>query len=91
MNLKVIHIPNSPLGNTVELREMTMRDFVSAQKTIGAKEEGLEVSLEYLSKMLYVDNQRVTSEQLGDFGMSAVLPLLSAMNKLMPQEEEGKD
>jgi len=91
MQLQVIHIPDSPLGASVELRELTMDGFLAAQKAVGDSDDTMETSMQYLTHMLYVDGQPVTREQLGQYGMSQVLPLINHMNKLFPQATEGED
>ena len=84
MSLKVIHIPGSTLGGTVELRELTMDGFMAAQAATKdvAEDNSMETSMQYLAHMLFIDGQPVTREQLGQFPMSATMPLLNKMNDL---------
>ena len=91
MNLQTIVIPDSPLGITVELRELTMDGYMEAQAAVANIEDGIETSLQYLARMLYVDGQPVTREWLGQLGMSQVMPLINRINDMFPQAEEGED
>ena len=91
MNLQTIVIPGSQLGTTVELRELTMDGYMEAQAAVANIEDGIETSLQYLVRMLYVDGQPVTREQLGQYGMSQILPLINKLNSMFPQAEEGED
>jgi len=94
MNLQVIHIPNSPLGKTVELRELTMDAFVAVNKATKnlAEDDTMETSMNYLAHMLFIDGKPTTRQQLGQFPMSAIMPLLTNMNELfgLGETEEGE-
>ena len=85
MQLQVRHIPNSPLGAVVELRELTMDAFMAVQqKNKGIPEEDtMETSMNYLAHMLYIDGQPVTRAQLGGYPMTAVMALFTEMNELL--------
>ena len=85
--MKVIHIPNSPLGAVVELRELTMDDFMAVQKETAKQEDGVETSMQYLARILHVDGNPVGREALGRYGMSDVLPLIERMNELFGEDD----
>ena len=91
MNLQVTPIPDSPLGDVVELRELTMDGFLAAQEATKdvADDNTMETSMLYLTHMLFVDGQPVTRAQLGQFPMTAVMPLLNKMNELFGTAEDN--
>ena len=78
-------IPGSPLGSIVELRELTLGDFMAVQrKNKGLSEDDtMEASMNYLTHMLYIDGKPVTRPQLDGYPMTAVLSLFKDMNELL--------
>jgi hypothetical protein len=90
MQLQVTQIPDSPLGTTVELRELTMDGFLAAQKAVVDPSDTMEISMQYLSRMLYIDGVSMTREALGQYGMTQILPLIRRMNEMFPESEEGE-
>ena len=91
MSLQIVPIPDSPLGDVVELRELTMDGFLEAQDALEgvADSNTMKISMQYLSHMLFIDGQPVTRAQLGQFPMSAVMPLLNKMNELFGEVEDN--
>jgi hypothetical protein len=85
MQLQVRHIPNSPLGAVVELRELTMDAFMAVQRENKdiSEEDTLGTSMNYLAHMLYIDGQPVTRAQLGGYPMTAVMALFKDLNELL--------
>ena len=70
------------LGKVVELRELTVGQWLELQKS-GAADNEQEQSLRMLALSLYVDGKPIGWEALMGLGMSVVTPALSAMTELM--------
>jgi hypothetical protein len=72
------------LGKVVELRELTVGQWLAMQKAAPAEpEEGLESTLRLLSQMLYIDGQPVGWERLMGLGMTDMNAAMDQLNKLM--------
>ena len=94
MQLQVRHIPGSPLGAVVELRELTMDAFMAVQKENKdvPEEDTMETSMNYLAHMLYIGGQPVTRAQLDEYPMTAVMGLFKDMNELLGGDTDvGED
>jgi hypothetical protein len=100
--IKTIAFPNSPLGDVVELRELTADAFFDASDEVAAcLQAGRKGQYVWLSKMLWVDGQQFTADTIQQWGASAVVPLISRMQELFPEmylddeaegdEEESQD
>lgn len=77
---KVIYIPNCPLGNVVELRELTVGQWLEVQSTPHSDNEA---GLAFLARMLYIDGEPVGWDRLQGFGMSSVSPLLGKVGEIL--------
>ena len=85
---RIVTIENSALGDKVELRDLTVRQWRAIQK---AELDDDEAGLEMLSYMLYVDGENVGKERLYDMPMFDVLPLLGKVNDFLSHGEAKND
>jgi hypothetical protein len=84
--IKTIAFPNSPLGDVVELRELTADEFFDANDEAAAcLTAGRKTQYVWLSKMLWVDGRQFTADTIQQWGASAVVPLLTRMQELFPE------
>ena len=89
-------VMDSPLGDQVELRELTADQFFDANEEASiAMDAGSDRAGQYvwLSKMLWVDGKQFSPDEIRNWGASATVPLLTRMQKLFPEMylDDGDD
>ena len=87
--IKTIPFPKSPLGDHVELRELTADAFFDANDeasaALDAGSTGRGAQYVWLSKMLWVDGQQFSADEIRQWGASATVPLITRMQELFPE------
>jgi hypothetical protein len=83
--LKIIDFKLPDLGQSVELRELTADQFfdANAEAAEAARTRGSQYV--WLSKMLWVDGQQFSAEEIRGWGATVTLPLLTRLDELFPQ------
>ena len=94
-------VMDSPLGDQVELRELTADQFFDANEdasnAMDASDSGRAGQYVWLSKMLWVDGQQFPADEIRNWGASATVPLLTRMQELFPkmylddEDDAGED
>lgn len=80
------------LGKIVEIREMTVGQWMRFRKENPEKEDATEAdnmqrSLDMLAMMLYVDGAPIGAERLENIGMGEMQDAMQSMNSLMGYSE----
>jgi hypothetical protein len=84
MEMKTIKIEDSTLGNDVEIRELTVGQWVRIQNA--SRDEGTIV-LYYMAEMLHVDGQPIGWDGLMAQPMSQINKLIPKVMTLIEREE----
>jgi len=86
---KVVTATLPELGQVVELYEPSTKEIFTLQRD----EDDPLMAVKQLALMLRVDGQQFTADEIGEWGPSVTMPLLTQMNKLIGFEadEEGND
>lgn len=75
-----IKIENSTIGENVELRDITVRQWRDIQK---ANLDDGDIGITMLADMLYSDGVQVGMDRILDMAMNDILPLLSKVTAMM--------
>lgn len=84
MEMKTIKIENSTLGDNVEVRELTVGQWVRIQNL--SKDEGT-IILNYVAEMLHIDGQPIGWDSLSAMPMSQINQIIPKMMTLIEREE----
>ena len=76
------------LGGVVELRELTVGQWLALQGDRNEGESEQEASFRLLSQMLHVDGEPIGWDRLSMLGIGEVQPMMEELNAMMGLGEE---
>lgn len=86
---KVVTVSMPDLGELVELHEPTTKEIFTLERD----EDDPLMAISQLALMLRVDGQKFTVDEIGEWGPSITMPLLTEMNKMLgfDMNEKGEE